>query len=81
VAAAVEQGRADWGVTLDTVAQPAGLAFRFLKDEQFDFAVPEARWDRPAVAALRALLEEPSVVAELRGFGFEREPGPGSLPT
>jgi len=30
VAAAVEQGRADWGVTLDTVAQAAGLSFRFL---------------------------------------------------
>lgn len=72
VAAAVEQGRADWGVTLDTVAAAAGLAFRFLQDEQFDFAVPEARWDRPAVVALRELLDEPNVVAELRDLGFER---------
>lgn len=72
VAAAVEQGRADWGVTLDTVATAAGLEFRFLQDEQFDFAVPEARWDRPAVVALRALLEDPAVVDELRRLGFER---------
>jgi putative molybdopterin biosynthesis protein len=72
VAAAVEQGRADWGVTLDTVAAAAGLEFRFLQDEQFDFAVPEARWDRPAVAALRELLNDPAVIAELAGMGFRR---------
>jgi len=71
VAAAVEQGRADWGVTLDTVATAAGLEFRFLQDEQFDFAVPEARWDRPAVVALRALLDDPGVIAELQALGFE----------
>jgi putative molybdopterin biosynthesis protein len=72
VAAAVEQGRADWGVTLDTVAEAAGLEFRFLQDEQFDFAVPETRWDRPAVVALRKLLDDPAAVAELRHLGFER---------
>ena len=72
VAAAVEQGRADWGVTLDTVAEAAGLTFRFLQDEQFDFAVPEPRWDRPAVAALRELLDDGRVVEGLRRMGFER---------
>jgi putative molybdopterin biosynthesis protein len=72
VAAAVEQGRADWGVTLDTVAAAAGLAFRFLRNEQFDFAIPETRWDRPAVVALRNLLEEEAVTADLRERGFTR---------
>jgi putative molybdopterin biosynthesis protein len=72
VAAAVEQGRADWGVTLDTVAASAGLEFHFLQDEQFDFAVPEARWDRPAVLALQELLDDPAAVAKLRHLGFER---------
>jgi putative molybdopterin biosynthesis protein len=72
VAAAVEQGRADWGVTLDTVAGPAGLVFRFLQAEQFDFAVPGPRWDRPAVGALRELLDDAQVVEALRQMGFER---------
>ena len=72
VAAAVEQGRADWGVTLDTVAAAAGLEFRFLQDEQYDFAVPEERWDRPAVVALRALLDDPAVVGQLAALGFTR---------
>jgi len=72
VAAAVAQGRADWGVTIDTVARGAGLEFRFLQDEEFDFAIPEERWDKPAVAALRGLLEDPSALGDLRNLGFER---------
>ncbi len=72
VAAAVAQGRADWGVTLDTVAAAAGLEFRFVQDERFDFAVLEDRWDRPAVAALRELLDDGGTLAELRALGFER---------
>ena len=43
VAAAVAQGRADWGVTLDTVARGAGLGFLPVQDEQYDFVVPKAR--------------------------------------
>lgn len=72
VAAAVEQGRADWGVTLDTVARTAGLEFRFLQDEHFDFAVPESRWNRPAVASLRRLLDDGKVGDSLRRMGFDR---------
>jgi putative molybdopterin biosynthesis protein len=72
VAAAVEQGRADWGVTLDTVAGAAGLEFRYLQDEEFDFAVPGSRWNRPAVAALRRLLDDERVGDALRHLGFER---------
>ncbi len=72
VAAAIEQGRADWGVTLDTVAASAGLGFHFLQDERYDFAVPESRWDRPAVVALRRLLDDPAVAAGLQDLGFER---------
>jgi putative molybdopterin biosynthesis protein len=70
VAAAIEQSRADWGVTLETVAKSAGLGFRFLADEHYDFAVAEDRWDRPAVAALRRLLADPSVRKELTDRGF-----------
>ena len=37
VAAAVVQGRADWGVTLDTIARAAGLGFIPVQHEQYDF--------------------------------------------
>jgi putative molybdopterin biosynthesis protein len=56
VAAAVVQGRADWGVTLDTVARSAGLGFIPVQHEQYDFVTPKARADRVAVKAFRILL-------------------------
>jgi putative molybdopterin biosynthesis protein len=77
VAAAVAQKRADWGVSIETVARGAGLRFRPLRAEHYDFAVPAARWERPAVRALRRLLEAGgSLRAELAelGFGAPEEP-------
>lgn len=71
VAAAVEQGRADWGMTLETVANAAGLGFQFVANERYDFAVRESRWDRPAVIALRRLLDDETVRARLAEIGFK----------
>lgn len=71
VAAAVEQGRADWGMTLETVAEGAGLGFHFVANERYDFAVREDRWDRPAVTALRHLLDSEQVRADLSEIGFK----------
>jgi putative molybdopterin biosynthesis protein len=71
VAAAVAQKRADWGVTIEPIAREAGLRFRPLRAEAYDFAIPEERWERPAVAALRRLLEPGSVLrARLAELGF-----------
>ncbi len=71
VAAAVSQGRADWGVAIETVARQVGLRFRQLQDEHYDFAVSEVRWDRPAVAALRRLLEPDTPLrSKLTALGY-----------
>jgi len=71
VAAAVAQKRADWGVTIETVARRAGLQFRPLGPEHYDFAVPADRWERPGVQALRRALEPGSDVrARLAELGF-----------
>ena len=73
VAAAVSQGRADWGVTIETVARDAGLAFRPLRPEHYDFAVPADRFDRPAVQALVHALEDGGTVRRaLDAMGFGR---------
>ena len=42
LAAAVAQGRADWGVMSDSVARQYGLGFIPLQDEHYDFVVPKA---------------------------------------
>jgi putative molybdopterin biosynthesis protein len=70
VAAAVAQGRADWGLTLDTIARGAGLGFIPVQHEQYDFVSPAARVDRPAVTAFRALLAAPGTRLELTRLGM-----------
>jgi putative molybdopterin biosynthesis protein len=71
VAAAVAQGRADWGIAIDTVAAPYGLGFIPLQAEHYDFIVPASRRQRPAVQAFLALLGDPMVRRQLVGFGFQ----------
>jgi molybdopterin molybdotransferase/putative molybdopterin biosynthesis protein len=71
VAAAVAQGRADWGVTIDTVARQYGLGFIPVQDEHYDFVVPKARLERPPVRKFRAMLGEAALQAVLRGAGFK----------
>jgi putative molybdopterin biosynthesis protein len=71
VAAAVVQGRADWGLTLDTVARSAGLGFLPVQAERYDFIVPRVRADRPGVIAFKALLQEPSTREALARLGMK----------
>lgn len=71
VAAAVSQGRADWGVTLDTIANRAGLGFLPLQEERYDFVVPKSRARRTGVAAFKKLLNEPSTVDGLARLGLK----------
>jgi putative molybdopterin biosynthesis protein len=70
VAAAVAQGRADWGVAIANVAADAGLGFLPMQEEQYDFVVPKARWDRPAVRAFRELHALTETRAALGAMGF-----------
>jgi putative molybdopterin biosynthesis protein len=70
VAAAVAQCRADWGVAISTVAVELGLGFLPLQQEQYDFAVPRARWERPAVIAFRETLQSETTRKALIRMGF-----------
>jgi len=70
VAAAVAQGRADWGVAIENVAQLYGLGFLPLADEHYDFFLREERRERPAVAAFLEALASAEVRGALREMGF-----------
>jgi putative molybdopterin biosynthesis protein len=70
VAVAVAQGRADWGITIQSVARQYGLGFLPLQDEHYDFAVPKARLDRAPVQRFRAVLGDPAVRRALADLGF-----------
>jgi putative molybdopterin biosynthesis protein len=77
VATAVTQRRADWGVAILTVARPALLGFLPLVDEEYDFIVPAARLERPAVRAFLALLEREDIRQGLRELDMTLRPGSG----
>jgi len=70
VAAAVVQHRADWGVTLDTIARSAGLGFIPVQHEQYDFVSPRARAERPGVKAFVERLANPAMRAVLIRLGM-----------
>jgi putative molybdopterin biosynthesis protein len=70
VAAAVAQGRADWGVAIATVARDYGLGFLPLAEEHYDFAVPVARLERAAVRAFREVLTAAPTREALTALGF-----------
>ena len=71
VAAAVVQGRADWGVTLDTIARSAGLGFIPVQHEQYDFVVPKSRAERPGVKVFRAWLDNRATRDVLARLGMK----------
>jgi len=72
IAAAVAQGRADFGIAIDIVAKERGLGFLSLKEERFDLVVPTARRDRAGLRALAEELASPEARAALAARGFRQ---------
>jgi putative molybdopterin biosynthesis protein len=70
VAAAVAQGRADWGIAIETVARLYGLAFLPIAPEHYDFLAVDAKRERPAVQAFLAALHDPAVRARITALGM-----------
>jgi putative molybdopterin biosynthesis protein len=71
VAAAVAQGRADWGLAIRQAAEAYDLGFIPLAQEHYDFALVHARAQRPGVQAFLASLQSDETKAALRALGFE----------
>jgi len=70
VAAAVAQGRADWGIAIESVAKLYGLGFLAVAPEHYDFLLVESRRDRPALQAFLAALREPETQARIRALAM-----------
>jgi len=70
VAAAVAQGRADFGIAIDIVARDRGLGFLPICEERFDFVVASTRLSRPALRAFVAELAGEPARAALRNRGL-----------
>jgi putative molybdopterin biosynthesis protein len=70
VAAAVAQGRADWGIAIGPVAHLYGLGFLAIAPEHYDFLLVESRRERPAVQAFLAALRDEDTRARIRALGM-----------
>jgi putative molybdopterin biosynthesis protein len=71
VAAAIAQGRADWGLAIAPVAKMYGLAFIPVAPEHYDFLIVDARRSRPGVQAFLAALRDETTRARIRALGME----------
>jgi len=71
VAAAVAQGRADWGLAIAPVAKLYCLGFLPVSPEHYDFLVVEKRRERPAVQAFLAALRDEKTRDRIRALGME----------
>ena len=70
VAAAVAQGRADWGIAIESVAKLYGLGFLAIAPEHYDFLLVESRRARPAVQAFLAALRDEATRERIRALGM-----------
>ncbi len=68
VAACVAQGRADWGIAIQSVRR--GLDFAPIKAERYDFVIADKRRQRPAISRFLSCLNDPDLRAELAADGF-----------
>ena len=57
------------------MARQYGLGFIPMQQEEYDFIVPTARLERPALRAFLTLLNDPEVRGELRSLGFRLPKG------
>lgn len=71
VAAAIAQGRADWGFAIEPVARMYGLGFLPVAPEEYDFILVERWHDRPALNAFKAVLHETEVRRRIAGLGMQ----------
>jgi len=71
VAAAIAQGRADWGVAIEPVAKLYGLGFLPVAPEHYDFLLMESRRQRPAVQAFLACLRDTETRKRIAALGMQ----------
>src|SRR5262245_22068510 len=71
VAAAIAQGRADWGLAIEPVAKLYGLGFLPVSPEHYDFLVADNRRERPGVQGFLAALRDDRVRARISALGLE----------
>ena len=79
VIAAIEQGRADWGIAIQSGAVDDNIGFLPIQDECYDFMVSDSRLLKKSVQAFIKLLKDRSVNEVLVELGITTDSGMGSV--
>lgn len=69
VAAAIASGKADWGVGIESAARMYSLGFIPLRDEEYDFCVPEKRFKKKCVQEFISVLKSTEFKKKLESLG------------
>ena len=72
VAATIAQGRADWGMAIESVGKDLGLGFFPMQDEEYDFVISKTRLNKPAVRTFLEILDRPTTKEALAKMGLIR---------
>ena len=75
VAAAVMQGRADWGIAIRSVATLYGLSFLPIAPEHYDFLLREDRRDCPAMQAFLGALRDEALSGGIQALHLQPHEG------
>ena len=70
VAAAIAQGRADWGFAIEPAARMYGLGFLPVAPEEYDFIMVENWRERPGIQAFREVLRDEATRNRIRALGM-----------
>ncbi len=79
VMAAVQQGRADWGVTIEAVVDDENIGFLPVKEEHYDFMIADEKLQKQAVQTFIQLLKNEELLASLKKIKIKTDSSTGNL--
>jgi putative molybdopterin biosynthesis protein len=79
VMAAVQQGRADWGVAIEAVADDKDIGFLPIKDEHYDFMVSDSKLHKNSVQDFIHLLQDEQLLSSLAKLKIQTDASTGSF--
>lgn len=69
VAASIASGKAEWGIGIESAASMYSLGFIPLRDEEYDFCIPEKRFKKKCVQEFMSVLKSPEFKKKLEYLG------------
>jgi putative molybdopterin biosynthesis protein len=79
VMAAVQQGRADWGIAIEAVVDDENIEFLPVKDEHYDFMISHSKLQNPAMQTFLRLLQSEQFFSALAQIKIQTDASMGTL--